>query len=259
MIDSPSEQRAVENLTEVFSSKAGDYARSRPAYPERVVSLLIRECWLTQISVIADIGSGTGLLTELFLKNGNRVYGVEPNREMREAGERHLRQYSRFKSIAARAESTTLEDQSIDFVTAGQAFHWFDPQMARIEFTRILKPQGWVVLVWNRRRAASTPFHAAYEKLLMTFGTDVKKIRPDHSQTLKFFGGNVCHATFENRQLFDFEGLKGRLLSSSKSPAPGSDCFDLMLEELQSIFDDYQEQGRVCLDYDTTTYYGRLV
>ena len=109
--------------TRRFSSRVENYIKYRPGYPPAVFRLLESECGLTADSVVADVGSGTGLLSELFLGNGYRVYGIEPNREMREAGERLLSSYTNFKSVGGRAEETTLDDGSVDFVTAGQAFH----------------------------------------------------------------------------------------------------------------------------------------
>lgn len=249
----------THDSTQVFSSKVQDYVRFRPGYPEAVLLLLQQDCGLSRDSVVADVGSGTGLLSELFLKNGNLVCGVEPNREMREAGEQYLRDYPAFKSIAGRAESTTLDEHSVDFVVAGQAFHWFDQKEAHTEFLRILRPQGWIVFVWNRRRKASNPFHVAYEKLLMAFGTNLKEIRHDHSAVLEFFAANGCTVkTFENQQMLDFRGLKGRLMSSSKCPETGTEQFAQMVQELCSIFEQYEEDGRICLEYDTRVYYGRL-
>src|SRR4029077_13490966 len=135
-----------------FSNRVADYVRYRPGYPSAVLDALRNECSLRPGHVIADIGSGTGFLSELFLKNGNRVYGVEPNTEMRQAGEEYLASYDNFSSIEGSAESTTLSDSSVDFVTAGQAFHWFERDAARAEFIRILKPAGWVVIAWNEDR-----------------------------------------------------------------------------------------------------------
>jgi len=145
-----------------------------------VVAVLRDACGLTPQSVVADIGAGTGILTELFLRNGNRVFAVEPNPEMREAGERQLKHDPNFLSVAGRAEATTLASGSVDIVAAGQAFHWFDRGPARDEFIRILKPGGWVVLIWNERLTDTTPFLKAYEQLLERYATDYAQV--DHKQ-----------------------------------------------------------------------------
>src|ERR1700729_1216335 len=164
-----------------FSSRVADYVRFRPGYPREALTLLQKECGLSSGQVIADVGSGTGFLSELFLKNGNRVYGIEPNKEMREAGEEYLAAYDSFGSIDASAEATTLEDATIDFVTAGQAFHWFDAPAARREFSRSLKPEGWVVVMWNDREMNSA-FATAYEDVLVKFGNDYKRVRQSYPE-----------------------------------------------------------------------------
>ncbi|HEX8686675.1 MAG TPA: class I SAM-dependent methyltransferase, partial [Pyrinomonadaceae bacterium] len=198
-----------DDPTTRFSSRVADYVKYRPGYPAEVLRLLEAECGLTAESVVADVGSGTGLLSELFLKNGNRVYGVEPNAEMREAGERLLAAYANFVSVDGRAEATTLEDGSVDFVTAGQAFHWFDPAGARREFARILRPGGWVVLAWNDRRTAGTPFLEGYERLLLEYGTDYREVSvkymEESSLSTLFGAARMRTGDFVNEQVFDFE------------------------------------------------------
>ena len=248
--------------TQRFSSRVANSPRYRPGYPQQVLDLLAGECGLGTDSAIADVGSGTGLLAELFLGNGNRVYGVEPNGPMREAGERHLARYPRFRSVDGTAEATTLEPRSVDFVVAGQAFHWFDPDRAREEFLRILRPDGWVVLVWNDRRTSSTPFLRAYESLLQGLATDYRNVTHKGVGTEafdRFFGpGRYRLEAFENHQLFDFEGLQGRLLSSSYSPEPGHPDHAAVLQELRSIFEAHEVEGTVAFEYDTKVYFGRL-
>jgi SAM-dependent methyltransferase len=155
----------MTNPTQRFSSRVTNYVKYRPSYPAAIIGLLMAECGLMTDSIVTDIGSGTGLLAKLFLKVGKHVLGIEPNREMREAGEQLLRGYERFSSIAATAEATTLPEHSVDFIPAEQAFHWFDEARVGAEFARILKPNGWIVLIWNERRLASTPFLRAYEQL----------------------------------------------------------------------------------------------
>jgi SAM-dependent methyltransferase len=248
--------------TSRFSTRVADYVKYRPGYPAAVLRLLEDECGLTPESVVADVGSGTGLLSELFLRNGNRVYGVEPNREMREAGERLLAAYANFVSVEGRAEATTLDDGSVDFVAAGQAFHWFDPASARREFGRVLRPGGWVVLAWNDRRTSGTPFLEDYERLLHEYGTDYAAVSAKYMEesalSTLFGAAGPRTASFDNEQVFDFDGLRGRLASSSYAPEAGHPKFDPMMRELEALFRRHERGGRVVVAYDTRVFYGRL-
>lgn len=248
--------------TKRFSNRVENYVKYRPHYPPNIIKFLGKECGLNSSHVIADIGSGTGILTELFVKNGNAVIGVEPNKEMREAAERLLAGYPNFRSLDATAEVTTLESNSVDFITAGQAFHWFKPEPTRREFVRILKPGGWVVLIWNDRNISAWPFLKAYEELLVTFGTDYEAVGHKHvdSEIIgRFFGKDTFKlATFPNQQEFDLEGLKGRLMSSSYAPEIGHLNHAPMMEKLAKIFAEHQVNGRIAFEYDTSVYYGRL-
>jgi SAM-dependent methyltransferase len=244
-----------------FSSRVENYIKYRPGYPGEIINLLASQCALTPESVIADIGSGTGILSELFLQHGNRVYGVEPNREMHAAAEQYLKGYAYFTSIDGKAEATMLADDSVDFVIAGQAFHWFDQEKARREFVRILKPEGWVILIWNERRLSSTPFLRAYEELFLKYGTDYEQVRHEnvYEDIASFFApGGFRAATFDNFQTLDFDGLQGRAVSASYTPEPGHSNYGPMLEELVQIFQSHQEDGKVTIEYDTKIYYGHL-
>jgi SAM-dependent methyltransferase len=251
----------VKDATQRFSSRVDNYVRFRPGYPTEVLALLRRECGLTPDSVIADIASGTGIFTRMLAENGNRVFGVEPNDEMRRAGEQFLQNYARFTSIAGTAEATTLPDRSVDIVTAAQAAHWFDREKARREFLRILKPGGWTVLVWNERRTDATPFLRDYEQLLLTYGTDYQEVRHERTtaEIADFFApSSFRSSTLEMRQKVDFGGLEGRLLSSSYTPTPDHANYEPMLRELRRTFDGHQVNGSVSLDYNTLVYYGQI-
>ncbi len=242
-----------------FSGRAENYARYRPGYPPEVVSFLEGECGLTYRWVVADIGSGTGILSELFLENGNRVFGVEPNAEMRRAAERLLGGDARFTSVAGSAEATTLAEGSVDLVAAGQAFHWFDPEAARAEFLRVLKPGGWVALVWNARRRSGTPFLEDYERLLSEHRTDDGGEAGVYGKVDAFFGAEGYGAArLANPQPLDFEGLKGRLLSSSYVPAEGKPGSGAMLRDLEGVFRTNESGGEVVMEYVTLVYCGRL-
>jgi SAM-dependent methyltransferase len=245
-----------------FSNRVEDYVRYRPGYPSAILDALREECGLRPESIVADIGSGTGLLAQLFLENGNLVYGVEPNAAMREAGEQFLEKYPHLCSVAGSAEATTLPGASVDFVVVGQAFHWFEPSAARAEFLRLLRPGGWVAVIWNERINDTTPFQRDYELLLRTFGTDYKKVSatyPQDEPMQRFFGsGALRKKSFPNEQVFDCDGLRGRLLSSSYAPPEGHPNHEPMLAELKRLFDAHRQEGRVRFEYKTHMYYGQL-
>lgn len=246
--------------TKRFSRTVEFYARFRPGYPERILEFLSEEIGLTPDSIVGDIGSGTGILSEVFLKNGNTVYGVEPNLEMRQYAEESLNFYPQFYSVAGSAESTELQTASVDVISAGQAFHWFDVPKARQEFLRISRDECRVAILFNNRRTEASEFLQAYENLVRTFAIDYKIVNhqnlgPDDFR--RFFGhGNYRKQVFENSQFFDHLGLQGRVFSSSYMPPQGHPNYEPMLLELKRLFDVYHQGGTVSFDYDTEVYCG---
>ena len=245
--------------TQRFSSRVGNYSRFRPSYPAEIVGILRQECGLSPESVIADVASGTGIFTRLLLDNGNRAFGVEPNDAMRKAGEEYLAAYPKFASVAGTAENTTLPDASVDLVTAAQAAHWFDRGKAITEFRRILKPEGYLVLLWNDRRTDASAFARDYESLLLEYGTDYAEVKRRDAASQEFFG-EIKHEkrVLRNFQKFDYTALEGRLLSSSYTPPVGHPAHEPMLSELRRIFETYQRGGAVLMEYDTNLYFGQL-
>lgn len=247
--------------TERFTNRVADYVKYRPGYPPEVLISLRDECGLTSAHKIADIGFGTGLLTELFLRNGNTVTGVEPNAAMRSAGENYLRGFEDFTSVNATAEHTTLPAESFDFVIAGQAFHWFDPDKTRAEFARILRPRGFAVLIWNERRKTATDFLIRLESLLQTFTTDrpTLNLEADETAIAEFFAPKpYVLRSFDNRQILDYDGLQGRFLSASYVPAAGHPNRAPLLEDLRRIFDTHAVNNAVTIEYDTRVFAGHL-
>lgn len=250
------------NSKERFSNRVADYVRYRPTYPQAAIDLLRDECGLGPNSLVADVGSGTGILTKLLLETGARVYGVEPNAEMRGAGDEFLRDYPRFQSVAGSAEATTLPGASANLVTAGQAFHWFDRETTRREWVRILKPEGWAVLIWNERAVGASPVMAQYEQLIQRYGVDYSKVQHTYSENVgigDFFAPSKVHTRdFPNRQEADWEGFKGRLMSSSYAPAPDDSRHQPLIDGLRKIFSDHQKDGCVTFEYRTRVYWGHL-
>lgn len=247
---------------ERFTSRVEDYVKYRPSYPHAIIRTLTSDCGLTPESRIADVGTGPGNLAQLFLANGNVVYAIEPNPAMREAAEQLLAEYTNARIMPGHAEATPLPDRSVDFVTAGQAFHWFDRDKSRTEFARILKLGGWVVIAWNARETESSPLMVAYEAMVRSYSRDYEKV--DHrlitpDVLARFFGPQGYNRkSFENFQDFDYTALEGRLLSSSHTPEPGHPNHAPMLAELRRIFEQHQLNGHVRFEYTTIIYYGHL-
>ena len=245
---------------ERFSSRVADYVLHRPGYPAAVLDVLGREIGFDFRWTVADIGSGTGISARLFLEHGNPVFAVEPNPAMRTAAEAWLRGREGFVSVDGSAEATGLAPASVDIVVAAQAFHWFSlPETSR-ELLRILRPPGWVALLWNVRHLDGSEFLRGYESLLLRFGTDYSTVRHERAEAAlgDFFGGALTRRVVANEQRFDQPGLRGRLLSSSYAPPPGHPDHEPMLDALDGLFERHQEGGRVRMTYDTVIYVGRV-
>lgn len=246
------------NSVDRFSNRVENYVKYRPTYPSAVLDVFRAEMGFSTDTAVADIGSGTGISTKLFLENGSIVYGVEPNAKMREAAEEFLAAHQNFRSIDGTSTATKLPDSSIDIVTAAQAFHWFDPEPTREEFKRILKPGGWVTLMWNERQLDTTPFLIEYEQLLLKYANDYTNVRHDNINETKleaFFEGDLRSATFPNEQVLNFDGIRGRVTSSSYMPAEGDETYQEMVKELRTLFDKHAENDRISVFYDTNVFY----
>jgi SAM-dependent methyltransferase len=244
-----------------FSNRVADYVKYRPGYPQELLAYLQEHYGLSTEEVLADIGSGTGISSAYFLEAGYTVTGIEPNKEMREKSAELLEAYLAFKAIDGTAEDTTLAEGSVDVIISGQAFHWFDVEKARVEFKRILKEEKMVVLFWNERRIDSA-FEKAYEKLILKHARDYVKV--DHraidlKSIQKFFYPGTCELKeFPNFQAFDFDGLKGRLLSSSYMPQRDEKGYEEMLTDLEQLYYLYEEADRIRINYTTKVYVGIL-
>ncbi len=251
----------MTDTIERFSNRVENYVKYRPDYPREILNLFREEMNLRKSSVVADIGSGTGISAKMFLENGNTVFGVEPNELMREAAKTFLRDFANFKSVDGTAENTDLPDKSVDCVIAAQAFHWFDKAKTHREFRRILRANGFVALIWNERQLDTTEFLREYENILIKFGTDYEKVRHDNiseKSLSDFFQADFRQKTYLNIQTLDFEGLKGRLMSASYMPTENDSNFEPMVVELHGLFDKYAENGKIQVLYNTNVYYSQF-
>lgn len=258
-----------------FDDRVDDYVRARPGYPAAIVELLEAQ-GLPRGAVLADIGSGTGKLSEIFLTAGHRVIGIEPNDTMRAAAQRQLGGQPRFRQRTGRAEATGLPAASVDAVVAAQAFHWFEREAARAEFVRILRPGGLVALIWNDRRTVGCPLLAEYDALLSQhcpeYGAALQR-SPITLELAAFFAPAVVTETrFDNSQRLDWEGYRTRALSASYVPREGP-VHDAFFTALRESFERHATRdpvrdgpgsggasppARADLLYDTRVFWGRL-
>ncbi len=252
----------MADSTARFSSRASSYAAHRPGYPPAVLATLVSGCGLTRATEIADVGAGTGIFTEILLQHGNPVAAVEPNREMRDQLHRLQRSFPALRVVDGTAAATTLDDGSVGLVVVAQAFHWFDPILTRREFARILRPDGWVGLVWNQRDKQSTAFLREYDATLLEFSPEYRGLQhgPVDLPVLdEFFGpaGYSTHA-FANVYAFDFERLRGLIESTSYVPGPADPAFTPMMKRLGESFAAHQAGGVIEMRYATRLFVGQL-
>ncbi|WP_424680810.1 class I SAM-dependent methyltransferase [Frateuria sp. YIM B11624] len=253
---------AAFDPTARFSDRVGDYVRHRPDYPPALLAWLQREFGISPDWAVADVGAGTGISSRMFLEAGYRVTAVEPNAAMRAAAVEWLGSHPRFQAIDGRADATDLPDASMDLVVVAQAFHWFDPAATHREFGRILRAGGLAAIFWNSRKLAGTPFLDGYEALLRRYGIDYAMVAERHASDeamRAWFGDGLRgEAHFAHRQLLDFDGLLGRLLSSSYAPRPDHPDHLPMKRALRELFDRCAVDGAVNLDYDTRVFAGEV-
>lgn len=241
-----------------FLGRVGSYAKYRPSYPSAAIDLLEARCGLKPCADAVDIGSGTGILSALLLQRGARVFGIEPNREMRAYADQMLG--GEFHSGPGTAENTHMPDGFFDLLVAGQSFHWFDPQKTRVEALRILKPGAWAALLWNERPKGPVPFLEDYEALLRRYAPEyeaVARLRAREEGIRQFFGHPPELANFPNEQVLDFEGLAGRVMSSSYAPMADRPEHEPLMAGLREVFDRHEREGTVVFPYRTLVYFGQ--
>lgn len=241
-----------------FSDRVQNYVKYRPGYPTEILNYLHNNIRFSSNSTIADIGSGTGISAKLFLDNENVVYGIEPNPEMRQAAEEILSTYSNFHSINASSENTKLQSESIDIIVAAQAFHWFDPKPTKEEFMRILKPNGAVVILANRRKKSSDKFMNGYMDIVAKYGERLN-LKTDSQAIPDFFYPNTIHKEiFDNPYIYDFDRLKGELASYSYMPNEQDSRYKPMIADLEVLFEKFSSGGNVTFEYETVMYYCQM-
>lgn len=251
-----SEWKVASDAKSRFTGRAGAYAKYRPPYPRGILEILAGEASFGSGSVVADIGSGTGILSSLFLENGNTVYCVEPNADMRSAAEETLSSFSGFRSVAGSAEETSLQDKSVDLVTAGQSFHWFNPSTASLELRRISR-NGTAAVIYNTRDRTGG-LNTDYRELVSRFGRNFSPVMGPVEEGLRLFFSSYRRFTLPNNRWLTLDGLRGRLLSASYMPAEGEPAYGELMEAISDVFERHQKDGKVLMEMTTEIYLGSL-
>lgn len=246
-----------------FTGLSEIYSKYRPSYPSEMMDYLYSsEIGMTSSSIVADIGAGTGKLSKLLLLRGSFVYCVEPNDDMRTAGEIELKDFDNFKYLKCSAENTSLLSGSVDFVTAAQSFHWFDREAFKIECRRILGKNGLVVLIWNSRQAKN-PAVLENDEIC-------RKHCPEYSlkkETMRggvpedfigFFRGEFDYRVFANNISYNLDAFIGRSLSSSYSPKKDMPSYDHFIADLTEFFGRHEKNGIFDFPQVTQIYIGSV-
>jgi len=244
-----------------FDGMGKIYSAARPSYPNRLIDFIFSGYARDEI-LIADIGSGTGILTRLLLERGAVVYAVEPNADMKAVAEENLSGYNNFISINGTAEKTGLEDNFIDMITAAQAFHWFDLNEFKKECGRILKKDGNVFLIWNVRGENNDIFisyNAAMKKYCPGYSGQAGGMEFNEINKFEiFFGGAYEETIYENDLTYDRDGFIRRALSTSYALKKNDPGYPAFTGELGDIFDRFNENGIIKIPNQTQCYSGRL-
>ena len=247
---------------ERFSDRVANYIKYRPSYPQVVVDTIISECHPGKMHTVADIGSGTGIFSKLLLERDFNVIGVEPNESMRKTAEHQLSDYENFSSVDGQSECTNIANSSIDLITAAQAFHWFDGEKTKQEFSRILKPGGYLALIWNQRKV-DQPFQKEYDSILRKYATDYNSVNhmniSDEDIAGFFYPGKVATFDFKNSQQLDLIGFLGRMQSSSYTPKVNTREHETLMKVAEDLFRRYAGNGTITFEYDTRLYLAQWV
>lgn len=258
------------NPTARFSNRVEDYAKYRPHYPSALLEMIRATLPISERTVIADIGAGTGIFTQCLLDLDTWIYGVEPNDAMRAYAEKDSifhktienTEIEKVEFVKGTSKDTTLESNSVDLITVAQAFHWFEPNETKNEFLRILKENGYVMILWNDRKIADSGFSFEYEEILRTHCTEYSVVTHknlDESYIRSFYEPYTCtRFDYDNTQKVDFDSLFGRAKSSSYVPISDAAFMERIETELRSLFDRYQNNNTVDFEYVTTVYIGRI-
>jgi ubiquinone/menaquinone biosynthesis C-methylase UbiE len=248
------------DTSSLYDNRVEYYLKYRPGYPDQYVSDLIKLKILQKSDVIVDMGCGTGLLAEIFLRNRNKVIGIEPNLEMRQAAENYLKKYLpiSFKCLNGKAESSTLDPISVNHIVCGESFHWFETHSAIKEFQRILIPNGYL-MIFSNWEYKNTDFAKQFNLIIQKhqFESNVKP-PPKIEWNQIFHNGKYEKIQYPMRKEMNFEQILGYALSLSRTPLPGDKAYEFFKNELKNAFNRFEKNTKILFEFKTKLKFGKL-
>ena len=247
------------DTSKLFDGYAKDYAAGRPDYAMELIECMYGKHGISKDSVIADIGSGTGKFARHLIERGSEVFCVEPNDDMRQTAERELSEFPNFHSVKGDAEMSGLPDQSVDFITTAQAFHWFNVERFREECRRILRPGGKVFLIWNMRDESellNSEMRGIYEKYCPDFRGFNGGIKKDDERIKAFFKNGYEYISFDHPLFLDRDTFIARSLSGSYSLKEGDKDFGVYMSEIKAVFEKNCVNGMALIANQSVAYFG---
>lgn len=225
--------------TDRFTGRADAYAVGRPTYPPVAIDRLLAGLGDPHALVVADLGAGTGISARVVAEKGPRVVALEPNAAMRAKAEPH----PRITWVEGTAETTTLDDASVDVAAAFQAWHWFDHDAAVRELRRVVRPGGRIALL-SYERDEHDAFTRELGNIFRTHATEpIEKLRADALARFTAIPG-ARRSEYLNIQKLDRPGIHARLSSSSYMPHEGP-AEAAMLADADALFARYSREEAV--------------
>lgn len=240
--------------------KHGDFTElakmyvNRPGYSLELLKYIRDHIMATQhLDAIkaADVGAGTGKLTENLAQIGVTGYAVEPNDAMREGGLKLFEKNNTFSWHKGTAEVTNLPDNCVDWVLMGSSFHWADAPVAMKEFKRILKPNGFFTAIWNPRNIESSELHQAIENVVYQEIPNIKRVSSGGSITTEQMRTKMCGNEDKYPLIFmecEYEEImtKERYMNVWRSVndiqvQAGKEGFERILNNIEALLKDYDE------------------
>lgn len=232
-----------------FTDRAENYLKGRPEYPAEFIEYLYNELGISKNDSIADIGSGTGKMSKLFLEKGNKVFCVEPNIDMRSLSNELLNHYKHYVSIAKPAEDTGIKSNVVDYIVCGNSYDYFDRNLAKPEFKRILKKTGKVIVTYYGQQ--NEKVSEEIEELNSKYGLKQTYTIPQKNRDFSdiFTKDKFIEKIFEHKFSESYEDFIAGCLSSSHAPKPNTENYNLYCDGLKKIFNNNKTNEKLELTF----------